>query len=69
MLNFSLAVYRSNYPKQKLTKSDDIIVCNPVKQATMGVHKKIQQTKSLNTPDEFLKIYLFDKVVNIVYFM
>ena len=46
MLNLSLAVYRSNYPKQKLTKSDDIIVCNPVKQATMGVHKKYIKLKT-----------------------
>ena len=36
----------SNYPKQKLTKSDDTIVCNPVKQATMGVHKKYIKLKT-----------------------
>ena len=33
-------------PDAKLTKSDDTIVCNPVKRATMGVHKKIHQTKN-----------------------
>ena len=44
MLNLSLAVYETIAPHQKLTKSDDTIVCNPVKQATLGVHKKIHQT-------------------------
>ena len=46
MLNLSSAVYWSNYPKQKLKKSDDIIVYNPVKQATLGVHKKYIKLKA-----------------------
>ena len=33
-------------PTQKLTKSDDTIVCNTVKEATMGVHKKIIKVKN-----------------------
>ena len=46
MLNLSLAVYWGNYSKQKVTKSDDIIAYNPVKQATMGVHKKYIKLKT-----------------------
>ena len=45
MLNLSLAVFEAITARKKLTKTDDTIVCNPVKQATMGVQKKIHQLK------------------------
>ena len=44
MLNLSLAVYMKQLPHAEVTKCDGTIVCNPIKQATMGVHKKIHQT-------------------------
>ena len=38
MLNLSLAIYKAITPRKlELIKSDDTIVCNPVKQATMGI--------------------------------
>ena len=69
MVNLSLAVYEAITPRKQLTKSDDTIVCNPVKQTTMGVHKKYIKLKAKIHQSEFVKKYLFDKVVNIVYFM
>ena len=56
-------------PHVKLTKSDDTVVCNPVKQATRGVHKKSIKLKTKIHQMNFKKIYLIDKVVNIVSFM
>ena len=48
MLNLSLAVYEATTPRKKNTKSDDTIVCNPVKRATMGFHKKIHHDQTKN---------------------
>ena len=33
-------------PHAKTHKSEDTIVCNPVKQATMGIHKKYIKLKT-----------------------
>ena len=46
MLNLSLAVYEAITTRKQLTKSDDTIVGNPVKQATMVVHKKYIKLKT-----------------------
>ena len=45
MLNLSLAVYEAIIPR-KNSQSDYTIVCNPVKQATMGVQKKYIKLKT-----------------------
>ena len=46
MLNLPLAVYEAITPGKKLTKFDDTIVFNPVKQATINVHKKYIELKT-----------------------
>ena len=46
MVNLSLAVYEAITPRKQLTKSNDTIVGNSVKQATMGVHKKYIKLKT-----------------------
>ena len=46
MVNLSLAVYEAITPRKQLTKSNDTIVGNPVKQATMGLHKKYIKLKT-----------------------
>ena len=46
MVNLSLAVYEAITTRKQLTKSNDTIVGNPVKQATMGVHKQYIKRKA-----------------------
>ena len=45
MLNLSLAVYEAITPN-KNSQNLMTLLCNPVKQATMGVHKKYIKLKA-----------------------
>ena len=46
MLNLSLAVYEAITPRKQPTIVSSDFVSNPVKQATMGVHKKYIKLKT-----------------------
>ena len=62
MVNLSLAVYEAITTRKQLTKSNDTIVGNPVKQATMGVHKQYIKLKPKIHHMNFQKYIYFIKL-------